>query len=166
MAGQHAIFRLTNGVSTTEASVSDKIEFGTGALVPDSKGQITSIMPVYQAIGTDNPNPGSQDSPNSQDSGNAPFTIEIRGHFDESAGATSSITNITNWTENPKVIKTLYPKGRFGWRSDERPEYDVVPVATGGYKLDFVQIIDPVESPRIEFIIRLKFVGVMSIRGA
>lgn len=166
MAGEHAIFRLTNGVSTTEAAVSDKVEFGDGAIVPDNKGRITSIRRVYQSIGTDNPNPGSQNSPNSQDTGNAPFVIEIRGHFDESQGATTSITNITNWEENPKVVKTLYPKGRFGFRSNLRPEMNVTPVATGGYRLDYVEMTHPIETPRTEFIIRLKFVGDMTIRGA
>jgi len=165
MAGIHAIFRLTTGGNNTEALVSDKIEFNGDAVVPDSRAFLDSIRPVYQAVNTDTPNPGSQNSPNSQDTGNVPFILELKGHFDETGGTTLGINTLNNWSENPKVIKTLYPKGRFGFRSDERDEYNVTPVASGGYQLTFIDMIDVLEFSRIEFTLRLKFVGDMNIRG-
>jgi len=163
--GTHAIFRLTTGSPSTETGTTDKIEFNGTPVVPDARGFLDSIRPVYQAIDTQLPNPGSQDSPTLPDTGNAPFILELKGHFDEGTGTAGGINTLSTWSQEPKVIKTLYPKGRFGFRSDERNEYDLTPVPTSGYHLTSIDILDPLESPRIDFVIRLTHEGDLSLRG-
>jgi len=157
--GKHCIFRLTDGTNTTETSVSDKIEFDNDNAVPDARAHIISIKPTMQAINTDNPNPGSQASPNSQDTGNAPIMLELKGYFDENAGVAAGIETVKDWMNAAKVIKTLYPKGRFGFRSSDRAEWNIVPVATSGYQIVHFELEDVVEYNIIPFIIRLKHVG-------
>lgn len=161
--GGASIFRLSSAGNNTETLVSDKIEFGGDAMIPDAKWFLTSVRPVYTAINTDNPNPGSTKSPNSQDTGNAPFMLELKGYFDESSSTTLGIsTFIVNWIQNRKVVKTHYPKGRFGFRSDDRPEFNVTPDSTGGYQFVSFDAVDPIEEPKTRFTILLKFVGDMA----
>ena len=165
--GTHSIFRLTSGSPLhTETAVSDKIEFDDDAAVPDSKGHVVSIRSVLQMIDNDNPTPGAQDAPGSQDVGNAPDVIEIKGYFDETGGATTSIGNIRTWMRNAKKIKTLYPHGRFGFRSDSRSEFDVTPTTAGGYQLIYFDVEDVLEFAQPKFTIRLKFVGDKTLLGA
>ena len=165
--GTHSIFRLTSGSPLhTETAVSDKIEFDDDAAVPDSKGHVVSIRSVMQMIDNDNPTPGAQDAPGSQDVGNAPDVIEIKGYFDETGGATTSIGNIRTWMRNAKKIKTLYPHGRFGFRSDSRSEFNVTPTTAGGYQLIYFDVEDVLEFAQPKFTIRLKFVGDKTLLGA
>ena len=158
--GAHSIFRLTIAPSNTETLVTDKIEFDGTATEPDNKGRITSIRVVTAVISTENQNPGSQDSANSQDTGKTPLILEIHGFFDESvSGKADGIARLRDWWREAKKIKTLYPKGRFGFRSDGRPEYNLTPDATTGYILLAVDITDTVSVSKPDFIIHLKHDG-------
>lgn len=160
--GQHSIFRVTTAGQTETTLVTDKIEFDDDNAVPDARSFIISIKPIFQAINTDNPNPGSQNMPNSQDTGNAPVIIELKGYFDENAGVAGGIKKFRTWMTGAKVIKTLYPKGRFGFRSDDRTEYNVAPSTTSGYQLVHFELEDVGEFNLIPFVCRLKFVGDVS----
>lgn len=133
--GTASIFRLTSSSINTETLTSDKVEFDGDHLIPDAKSFMLGTRPVFKVIDTDNPNPGNQDPVHAQDTGNAPFIIEFSGYFDEKAGDALGITSIRNWMRTFKVIKTDYPKGRFGFRNNIRPEFNVTPDATAGYKL-------------------------------
>ena len=164
--GTHSIFRLTSAAPLhIEDNVSDKVEFDGDAVVPDSKGRIISIKPIMRMIDNDNPVPGSQDAPGSQDVGNAPDFIEIRGYFDEATGKSLGPTSLRNWMRNPKKIKTLYPHGRFGFRSNVRDEWNVTPDTTGGYQLIYFDLDDTVELNQPKFLIRLKFVADKTLLG-
>ena len=165
--GEHSIFRLTSAGLNTETLVSDKIEFDGNAVVPDAKSSITDIKPIYNAVKTENPNPGSQDSSSGQDTGNAPFTIEITGFIDRSSGTALGISSIFRpWMRQAKVIKTHYPKGRFGFRSTQFPEFNVTPGATGGFKFSHIEF--PYKcgtTGQFPFVLTLDFYGDMSLLG-
>jgi hypothetical protein len=157
--GTHAIIRYTSGGQTETTILTDKIEFDDDNLVPDARSHIKSIRPIMSVINTDNANPGSLDSPNSQDTGRAPTFVEIKGYFDEKDGTAAGIESLKDWMNEPNVIKTLYPKGRFGFRSNDRSEWNMVPTADGGYQITHFEIEDIVEFNNPQFIIRLKYVG-------
>ena len=165
--GEHCIFRLTTA-GQTETAVSDKIEFDGDAVVPDAKSSITDIHPIYNAVKTENPNPGSQNSSSGQDTGNAPFTIKITGFIDKSSGSALGISSIFRvWMKTAKVIKTHYPKGRFGFRSNEFPEFNVVPTTAGGYKFAHIEL--PYKcgiKAKVPFVLTLDFYGDMDLLGA
>jgi hypothetical protein len=164
--GDHSIFRMTTAGDNTETLIlTDKIEFDGDHVVPDARSHITSIKPRMGAINTDNPNPGSQDSPNSQDTGNAPTLIQIDGYFYEDSGTAQGIAKFRDWMRNVKVVKTDYPKGRFGFRSDSRPEFNVTPTSTSGYQLMSFEIDDIVEWNKQFFTVVLKHVGDASALG-
>lgn len=163
--GTHSIFRLTTIGISTETATSDKVEFDDDATVPDGRSHITSIRPVFQMIDNDNPVPGSTDSPGSQDVGNAPMFLELEGYFEESGGQSFAVTSLENWMTNAKKIKTDYPFGRFGFRSDERDEFNVTPDSTGGYQLVYFEMRDIQDIPQPKFIIRLKFSGDFTLLG-
>lgn len=164
--GTHSIFRLTNNTLTTETQVSDKVEFDGDAAVPDGKSKIISIRPIMQMIDNDNPVPGSEDAPGSQDVGNAPAYIEIKGYFDETGGQALGPTTFRNWMRNAKKVKTHYPYGRFGFRSNDRDEFDAVCDSTGGYQLVHFEMEDVVDVSQPKFMARLKFVGDFTLLGA
>lgn len=160
--GTHSIFRVTTVGQTETTLTIDKIEFDDDNNTPDARSFIVSIKPIMQAINTDNPNPGSRNMPNSQDTGNAPIMLELKGYFDENAGVAGGIALFRSWMTGAKVIKTLYPKGRFGFRSDDRGEFDIAPSTTSGYQLVHFELEDVVEYNIIPFVCRLKFVGDIS----
>jgi len=166
--GEHSIFRLSTSGISDETSTSDKIEFDGDAIIPDAKSHITGIHPIYRAVKTENPNPGSQDSSAGQDTGNAPFSLKLTGFIDKTSGSALAISSLFNvWQRQPKVIKTHYPKGRFGFRSDDVPYWNVTPGTTGGYR--FVGIEYPYKpgiTGQIPFILTLDFYGDMSLLGA
>lgn len=157
--GKHSIFRVSSSGQTETTVATDKIEFDDNNIVPDARSHIISIRPIHQVVNTDNPNPGSQNLPNSQDTGNAPIIVEIKGYFDENAGVAGAILKLREWVTGKKVVKTTFPKGRFGFRSDDRTEWNAVPITTGGYHLVHFELEDVVEFNIIPFVIRLKFVG-------
>jgi len=165
--GEHSIFRLTTSGLNTETLVSDKIEFDGSAVIPDAKSHITDIKPVYNAIKTENPNPGSQNSSSGQDTGNAPFSIEIRGFIDKSSGSALGISSIFRvWMKQDKVVKTDYPKGRFGFRSTQFPEFNATPGTTGGYRFSHIEFpYKTGTTGRINFILTLDFYGDMTLLG-
>lgn len=157
--GAHSIFRLTTGLAVNEDQTPDKIEFDGTATSPDSKGHINRVRIPATITDTENPNPGSQNSANSQDTGKPPLIIEFHGFFDETAGRSDGIALLRDWWREAKKIKTLYPKGRFGIRSDSRPEFNLTPTSTTGYLLVSVEIDDRVGISKPDFIIRLKHDG-------
>lgn len=162
VAGTHSIFKL-DATKTTETAATDKIEFDGTAATPDARSHLTSIRPILNAINTDNPNPGSQDFPNSQDTGNAPFILELEGYFDESGGTALGIDKFRTWLMSSRVLKSNYPKGVFGFRSDTRPEFDIVPTTLGGYQVIHFELKDTLEYSTIPFMCRLKYVGEVSL---
>lgn len=163
--GNVSIFRLTSG-GQTETLVSDKVEFDNDNAVPDSSAHVISAKHSMGIIDTKNPNPGSQDAPSGPDSGNRNPTVELRGYFDEKSGDTLAITSLVNWLRSAKVIKTLYPKGRFGYRNNVRDEFDVVPTTLGGYKITAFETDERYEYLGIvPFFIQLTFYGDHTLLG-
>lgn len=133
--GTVSIYRLTTSGLNTETLVSDKVEFDGTHLIPDAKSFILGMHAPFNAIDTDNPRPGQQDPVKAQDTGNQPLVITISGYFDEKAGDALGIASFRNWMRTAKIIKTDYPFGRHGLRNNIRPEFNLTPDATAGYKI-------------------------------
>ena len=164
--GNISLFRLTDAISTSETAVTDKIEFDNDNVIPDSKSHILGMRPVFAAIETDNTNPGSQDPVKAQDTGNFPLIIELTGYFNEKAGDALGIATFRNWMRTAKVIKTLYPRGRMGLRNNIRPEFNVLPASTGGYRLVAFELDERYEFLGIvPFVCRLRFDGLFTLVG-
>jgi hypothetical protein len=164
--GKICIFRVTSS-GQTETLVTDKIEFDDDHLVPDAKSFMLSMRPTMAAIQTDNTNPGSQNPIRAQDTGNAPLIITLSGYFDEKSGNALGIATFRNWMRTAKVIKTLFPKGRFGLRNNVRDEFDLAPSTTAGYRIISFELDERYEYlGLVPFTVQLRFDGDYSALGA
>lgn len=166
IAGTASIFRVTSS-GQTETLVTDKVEFDGTHSVPDALSFMLGMRPTFASIQTDNTNPGSQDPIRAQDTGNAPLIIALSGYFDEKGGTDAiGITTFRNWMINAKVIKTLFPKGRFGLRNNIRSEFNNTPNADAGYRLIGFEIDERYEyKGLVPFVATLRYDGLFSRLG-
>lgn len=145
MAGTGAIFRLTNA-GDTEVSVTsvDKIEWGTGAVTPDSRTQVQSIRYRWTRDITPHPNPNKEMN-KKQDGKLRDRQVIISGYLKDSDSAIAAV-NLSNWLSQANTT-TDFPSGRFGIRVDSLTNLDISPSAGTGYLLEEAVIELPEDSP-------------------
>ena len=155
MAGTGAIFRVTNtGDNEGNVSSANKIEFNTGALLPDTTGRMIHIG--FRAVRDINfhPNP-RRDLDQIQDGRLGNLTVPVTGYFINHM-TTGGPLNLFNWQANA-ASNGDFPFGRFGLRLTDfaGSMLDLTPSATIGYILYDVEC-DDLESPRDEIAFTLK----------
>ena len=134
MAGKFAIFRMTNSTDTEDSITEDKIEFDSGAQVPDARSGIISFTPVMSRTQTENPAPFLQVA-RRPDTGFSGMRYTINVLFDETGGTAGGIAKLRDWMSEDNFVRATFNEGRFGIRNDYRPEFNIKPDNTAGYKL-------------------------------
>ena len=156
--GELAIFRMSLPTDT-ESSLTDKIEFDTDAIVPDSRSKTVSIGGDDNRTDTKNPAPflNMARVPDTGFDGNM-YTLNL--YFDERAGLAEGIKRIVQWQSRDNALPTIFKNGRFGIRNNYRPEHDLVPDNTAGYKLHKFNTFTDLRVSRVTFgTLILKFSG-------
>ena len=162
--GNISIYRLTNTSTTTETSVTDKVEFDTSATngastTPDAKSHVNTYNCVLTMVTQENPVPDSNNPSGLQDTGLAIVQYEITGYFDNTSGNAVGIAYFRNWQREDKT-NSDYPFGRFGIRNDVRSEFNVRPTATNGLILEHFEVNEEYEyQGRTTFTAKLRYNG-------
>ena len=154
MAGNGAIFRLT-GTGDTESSVgsAEKIEFD-GGIVPDSSGRMVNNR--YK-LSRDFSEHASPKKPINQikDGKLGTYQITIAGVITV-PGTSQAAANLVNWMAQD-ATNDDFLKGRFGFRMDTFPIFDLTPSSSIGYILLDVEFQEDLEfKGKVEFIAILR----------
>jgi len=154
MAGDSAVFRVTNP-GDTEASVGagDKIEFNGGA-VPDATGKvITSSWHALKDISV-HPNPNKAFNV-VQDGQLGTIEVILAGYFTAPV-LTIGKANLFAWITGDGTSNPDFRFGRFGVRVDDLVEINLTPNALRGMILYDVFVERVQDSPNeVGFIIKL-----------
>ena len=133
--GKLSIFRMTDTTDTEDNITDDKVEFDDDAAVPDNRSGLVSFTPVLSRTSTDNPAP-FQEIARKPDTGFAGNRYSLNVFFDESDGNRAlAIAKLRDFETQQNFIKGKFREGRIGLRNDYRPEFNVIPDNTAGYKL-------------------------------
>ena len=161
MAGENtAIWRATTAEGATEAAAlaANKILFNSAPVI--STGSFVWNTEVnYRNATPENPRVGGQIN-EVQDMGLQGIDVQITGQIRQSSSVTLDLTHLTTWLKEDKTIQVGFPKGRFGLRLDDMPQFNVTPTATYGYVLAQARIIrDGEYKEKAGVVITLRFSG-------
>jgi len=130
--GNISVYRFTtDGQTETALATGEKVEFDTSAsngaaTTPDARSHVDRFRVTMEKIHTEQPIPGSNDPINIQDTGLGVVVITLTGFFDETTGTAAAIDDIATWMVQANQNVALF-KGRFGFRNDDRPEWNATP---------------------------------------
>ena len=148
--GKFALFRMENTLDT-EDTLTDKIEFSGDRMVPDNKGGIVDTDISPERGSPDNPLPFTNLT-DKQDTGLSGNTYSFTAFFNEKTGISLGIAKLRNWSREEQTIDDKFEHGRIGIRNDRRPEFNLTPDNTSGYKLMKPKIITNWNRPNITFV--------------
>lgn len=70
------------------------------------------------------------------------------------------LTDLVTWLQEDKTVQATFPKGRFGLRMDDMPQFNVTPALTYGYVLAQTRVIrDGEYKEKSGVVITLRFSG-------
>ncbi len=91
--------------------------------------------------------------------------VQVTGQIRQTSNNTAApnskdLTNLVTWLQEDKTLQTGFPKGRFGLRMNDMPQFNVEPSATYGYVLAQTRIIrDGEYKEKAGVVITLRFSG-------
>jgi len=86
--------------------------------------------------------------------------IQITGQIRQTSSVSDDLANLVTWLQEDKTVQASFPKGRFGLRMDDMPQFDVTPALTYGYVLAQARIIrDGEYKEKAGLILTLRFSG-------
>jgi len=95
-----------------------------------------------------------------QDMGLQGIDIQITGQIRQTSSVSDDLANLVTWLQEDKTVQATFPKGRFGLRMDDMPQFDVTPALTYGYVLAQARIIrDGEYKEKAGLILTLRFSG-------
>jgi len=95
-----------------------------------------------------------------QDMGLQGIDIQLTGQIRETSSVSADLANLVTWLQEDKTVQATFPKGRFGLRMDDMPQFDVTPALTYGYVLAQARIIrDGEYKEKAGLILTLRFSG-------
>ena len=164
LAGENtSIWRATLAQGATEALALDenKIEFNSSPVVATGS-YVFNTEVNYRNATPENPRVGGQIN-EVQDMGLQGIDIQITGqlrNITNSNDDTNALTKLVTWLQENKTEQTTYPKGIFGLRMDDMPQFNVTPAFNFGYVLAQTRIIREGEyKEKAGVVITLRFSG-------
>ncbi len=86
--------------------------------------------------------------------------VQITGQLRETSSLSGDLSNLVTWLQEDKTEQTLFPKGIFGLRMNDMPQFNVEPTFTFGYVLAQTRIIRDGEfKQKASVVITLRFSG-------
>lgn len=86
--------------------------------------------------------------------------IQVTGQIRQTSNTTQDLANLVTWLQEDKTLQSGFPKGRFGLRMDDMPQFNVTPAPTFGYVLAQTRIIrDGEYKEKASVVITLRFSG-------
>lgn len=166
MADNTAIWRATVGnPDENQASVLNKIEFNSEPVV--TTGSFVFNTEVnYRNSTPENPRVAGQIN-EVQDMGLQGIDVQITGQLRQTRLtdpnknlANRDLSHLVTWLQEDKTVQSDFPKGRFGLRMDDMPQFNIVPSLTFGYVLAQARIIrDGEYKQKAGVVLTLRFSG-------
>ncbi len=161
MAGENtAIWRATTAQGATEAAALavNKILFNSQPVIATGS-YVFNTEVNYRNATPENPRVAGQIN-EVQDMGLQGIDVQITGQIRQSSSTSNDLQNLVTWLQEDKTIQDGFPKGRFGLRMDDMPQFDVQPDLTFGYVLAQVRVIrDGEYKEKSGVVITLRFSG-------
>ena len=161
MAGENtAIWRATASEGGAEAAALDvnKILFnsspiiGTGSFVFNTEVNYRNATP-------ENPRVAGQIN-EVQDMGLQGVDVQVTGQIRQTSSITADLKHLVTWLQEDKTLQDGFPKGRFGLRMNDMPQFNITPTTTFGYVLAQARIIrDGEYKEKAGVVITLRFSG-------
>jgi len=86
--------------------------------------------------------------------------VQITGQIRQTSSITADLKHLVTWLQEDKTVQGPFPKGRFGLRMDDMPQFNVTPSTTYGYVLAQTRIIrDGEYKEKAGVVITLRFSG-------
>jgi len=138
-----AIFRLTAAIDT-EANIGNNEAVGMNIGLDDNNNEkigLLSYRPVFDSRRTDVPAP-DQESTSVPDTGLIPTGYELDIVVNEKVDDNVDLAKIAKFSLQPKTIRDIFSKGRFGIRYDAKSWLNVTPTNVLGLKLVHYDFLD------------------------
>lgn len=144
-----------------DASTPNKIEFNPEPVVATGS-YVFNTEVNYRNATPENPRVAGQIN-EVQDMGLQGIDIQVTGQLRNVKTAdvnTSDLSKLVVWLQEGKTVQAGFPKGRFGLRMDDMPQFNVEPSTTYGYVLAQVRVIrDGEYKDKAGVVITLRFSG-------
>ena len=159
MANNTAIWRGTVGFPEESSALAlNKIEFNSAPVV--TTGSFVFNTEVnYRNSTPENPRVAGQIN-EVQDMGLQGIDVQITGQIRQTSSITDDLAHLVTWLQEDKTIQSDFPKGRFGLRMDDMPQFNITPSQTFGYVLAQARIIrDGEYKQKAGIVLTLRFSG-------
>lgn len=161
MAGENtALWRATTSEGGTEgaALAENIIEFNSAPVIATGSF-IFNTEVDYRNSTPENPRVAGQIN-EVQDMGLQGIDIQVTGQIRQSSSTTADLAHLVTWLQENKTVQGDFPKGRFGLRMDDIPQFNVTPATDFGYILAQTRIIrDGEYKEKVSVVITLRFSG-------
>lgn len=155
-----SIWRATTAQGATEAAAlaANKILFNSAPVLATGS-YIFNTEVNYRNATPENPRVAGQIN-EVQDMGLQGIDIQVTGQLRQTSSITADLKHLVTWLQEDKTVQTGFPKGRFGLRMDDMPQFNVTPTTTYGYVLAQTRIIrDGEYKEKAGVVITLRFSG-------
>jgi len=161
LAGENTgIWRATTAQGGTEASAvaANKILFNSSPVIATGS-YVFNTEVNYRNATPENPRVAGQIN-EVQDMGLQGVDVQITGQIRQTSSITADLKHLVTWLQEDKTLQTGFPKGRFGLRMDDMPQFNITPTTTYGYVLAQARIIRNGEhKEKAGVVITLRFSG-------
>lgn len=161
MAGENtAIWRATTAQGATEAAALDAnvIVFNSQPVIATGS-YVFNTEVNYRNATPENPRVAGQIN-EVQDMGLQGIDIQVTGQIRQSSSTSLDLSHLVTWLQEDKTVQSDFPKGRFGLRMDDMPQFNVQPSLTYGYVLAQTRIIREGEyKEKAGVVLTLRFSG-------
>ena len=155
-----AIWRATTAQGATEAAAlaENKILFNSSPVIATGS-YVFNTEVNYRNATPENPRVAGQIN-EVQDMGLQGIDVQVTGQIRQTSSITDDLSNLVTWLQEDKTVQVGFPKGRFGLRMDDMPQFNVEPDETFGYVLAQTRIIREGEyKEKAAVVITLRFSG-------
>ncbi|KKM19541.1 hypothetical protein LCGC14_1654630 [marine sediment metagenome] len=159
MADNTAIWRATAGNPTEGGASSDNIITFNSEPVITTGSFVFNTEVNYRNATPENPRVAGQIN-EVQDMGLQGIDVQITGQLRQTSSTTGDLSHLVTWLQEDKTLQSDFPKGRFGLRMNDMPQFNITPAQTFGYVLAQTRIIrDGEYKQKAGVIITLRFSG-------
>ena len=155
-----AIWRTTTAQGPTEAAaLSTNIILFNSSPVIATGSFVFNTEVNYRNATPENPRVAGQIN-EVQDMGLQGIDVQVTGQIRQTSSTTNDLSNLVTWLQEDKTVQATFPKGRFGLRMDDLPQFNVQPAILFGYVLAQTRIIREGEyKEKAGVVITLRFSG-------
>jgi len=155
-----AIWRATTAQGAKEAAaLSQNIILFNSEPVVATGSFVFNTEVNYRNATPENPRVAGQIN-EVQDMGLQGIDVQVTGQIRQTSQSDQDLANLVTWLQEDKTVQSTFPKGRFGLRMNDLPQFNVEPAITFGYVLAQTRIIrDGEYKEKAGVVITLRFSG-------